>query len=109
MQPKLLPMRELAGQVKYIEALEKTRLLVTTSHIRGYITQRIHLSTHYTIFTIDTVKEKWFFYLLRNEQEYNSIRENCDLLLEVWDYEKEGMEGYVFIKVLVEDLVEVDC
>lgn len=105
-RPKIIPMRQLEGMVKYVTALEKTRRLVTTQYMRGYITERIHLSTHYTVFEIDTGKGRWFFYLLQNDREYDMIRENNDLYLECWDYEREGMEGYIFIKSLVEDRVE---
>lgn len=105
---KIIPMRELEGLVKFVMTMEKTRRLVTTNHTRGYITGRIHLSMHYSVFTIDTGRGRWFFYLLQNEKEYDMIREYNELFLEVWDYYRDGMECYVFVKHLEEYLVEVD-
>lgn len=92
------PMRELSGYWKWIEALEKTRLLIVTTSLVGEISNCVHLSTHYALFQFSQVEDRLFFYLLKNEDEYNAIFDYSQLILEIWDYRKDGIDEYIFIK-----------
>lgn len=98
--------KSLEDQSRWLKILEKQTsvILHPIDQINGYITKIVHHDNRCAIFTFyKQNKNLLFFYRIKDElREHESIFQESDLFLEIWEYSRLDLPQYRFVRTLID-------